>query len=518
MQHLISHIFQDKQGLARLPLFDPIDENTDSTDRLNCDMMNNDLSTRKSLLRLEEASWYSILYEDSTDMMMILEVILHAGSGPVFYIRSINECLRQRLLSFGAPTEGIEGQRIRSFFESLGWTEGETGRHLGYLKCCTETLDSITWTDISPVVGHGSLHHSTTIRPILDSNRPSQYLLVTTRLLEPVNAKLLALKKIPERPQKLSFGTSEIIYASEVFSDVLRQVRQVAATNATVLLQGETGTGKELVAQAIHQSSLRKNKPMIKINCSAIPKELLESELFGHTKGAFTGAHIEKPGKFLLADGGTLFLDEVGEMPLELQPKILRALQEGEIEKVGGGEPAHVDVRIISATNKDLVKESKKKRFRADLFYRLNVFPIVIPPLRERNADIPVLIEFFVRKFSRLYQKKIDFIAEDAWAFLLNHPWPGNVRELANSLERAVIKSGGDSLHLTGFTPDNRNKRSIRGIQLTLDQVQRNHILTVLKSSNWVIEGKQGAAQKLDIKPSTLRDKMKRLSIKRPPR
>ena len=312
----------------------------------------------------------------------------------------------------------------------------------------------------------------------------------------------------------LVFNYEEMVYGSAEFSNVLTEVEKVAPTNATVLLLGESGTGKELLARAIHNNSLRNNKPLIKVNCSAIPRELLESELFGHKKGSFTGAINDKIGKFELADGGTLFLDEIGELSLDMQPKILRFLQEGEIEVVGGTTGAKkLDVRVIAATNKNLLEEIEKKQFRKDLYFRLNVFPIEVPPLRERKDDVPLLVEHFVDKFNKAYGKGIKYITDDAMNKLKAYNWPGNIRELENLIERASILSTSNTLLIPGFESSAQQAKPINNKDLTLDSVQRNHIIQVLNQCNWKISGAKGAAVILNLKPSTLRDRMAKLNI-----
>jgi DNA-binding NtrC family response regulator len=313
----------------------------------------------------------------------------------------------------------------------------------------------------------------------------------------------------------LVFNYEEMVYGSEEFSIVLTEVEKVAPTNATVLLLGESGTGKELLARAIHNTSLRNNKPLIKVNCSAIPRELIESELFGHKKGSFTGAFGDKIGKFELADGGTLFLDEIGELTLDMQPKILRFLQEGEIEIVGGTQIKKLDVRVIAATNRDLKDEIEKKQFREDLYFRLNVFPIIVPPLRKRNDDVPLLVEHFVEKFNKSYGKKIKYISDEAMRKLKQYEWPGNIRELENLIERASILSTSETLIIPGFESSAQKTISINDTDLSFDTAQRNHILQVLEKCNWKISGTNGAATILELKPSTLRDKMVKLGIKK---
>ena len=315
----------------------------------------------------------------------------------------------------------------------------------------------------------------------------------------------------------LVFNYEEMVYGSDAFSAVLTEVEKVAPTNATVLLLGESGTGKELLARAVHNTGARNNKPLIKVNCSAIPRELIESELFGHKKGSFTGAVNDKIGKLELADGGTLFLDEIGDLPLDMQPKILRFLQEGEIEVVGGVSLKKLDVRVIAATNRNLKKEVKKKKFREDLYFRLNVFPIAVPPLRDRKDDIPILVEHFVDKFNKAYDKTIKYIPEAAMSQLIAYNWPGNIRELENLIERALILSTSSSLLIPGFeTSVQKDKQLISSKDSTLNTVQRNHIIQILEQCDWKISGINGAAVMLDLKPSTLRDKMAKLKIFKP--
>ena len=314
----------------------------------------------------------------------------------------------------------------------------------------------------------------------------------------------------------LVFNYEEMVYGSAEFSNVLTEIEKVAPTNATVLLLGESGTGKELLARAIHNISARNNKPLIKVNCSAIPRELLESELFGHKKGSFTGAFNDKIGKFELAHNGTLFLDEIGELPLDMQPKILRFLQEGEIEVVGGAGTKKLDVRVVAATNRDLKEEIAKKRFREDLFFRLNVFPINVPALRKRKDDIPLLVEHFVDKFNKDYGKTIKYIADESMNKLKLYDWPGNIRELENLIERATILSTEETLFIPGFESSSQTVNPINKKDLSLDVSQRNHILHVLEQCKWKISGPDGASNLLQIKPSTLRDRMKKLDIKKP--
>jgi formate hydrogenlyase transcriptional activator len=292
---------------------------------------------------------------------------------------------------------------------------------------------------------------------------------------------------------------------------VLSQVAIVAPTDATVLISGETGTGKELVAKAIHELSPRHNRNLVKVNCAAIPAGLLESELFGHERGAFTGALMQKKGRFELADRGTLFLDEIGDIPLELQPKLLRAVQEQEFERLGSVNTIHVNVRMVAATHRNLSAMIQDGKFREDLFYRLNVFPIEIPALRERRDDIPLLVDYFVSKLSREMGKQINTIPSNAMEALTNHPWKGNVRELANFIERAVVLSQGEELNV----PIGELAFSLPGRSAapSLEQAERDVITNALKAASGRIAGKGGAAERLGLKRTTLQNKMHKLGI-----
>ncbi len=321
---------------------------------------------------------------------------------------------------------------------------------------------------------------------------------------------------------ELEHEFQEIIGNSEEIKYVLFKIQQVAPTDATVLIQGETGTGKELVAQAIHSASTRKDRPLVKINCAALPANLIESELFGHEKGAFTGAQVRKIGRFELADGATLFLDEIGELPLELQSKLLRVLQEGEFERLGSSQTRRVDVRIIAATNRNLKTEVQNGLFREDLWYRLNVFPITVPPLRHRKSDIAMLVNFFVNRSNRKLGRFVRTISPQTLQMLQSYFWPGNVRELANIIERALINSPGAVLQLADkldgdiTVPVNGNGNGHQKQISKLEDVERDHILAILSACEWRIEGTNGAADILGINSSTLRSRMNKLGIKRP--
>lgn len=340
---------------------------------------------------------------------------------------------------------------------------------------------------------------------------------------EGLNFALEQLKELKERLEsenkylqqeiKLEHNFEEIISQSKVFRKILSQLEQVAVTDATVLILGESGTGKELVARAVHNVSNRKDRTLVKLNCAALPASLIESELFGHEKGAFTGALSKKLGRFELADGGTIFLDEIGEMPLELQPKLLRVIQEGEFERLGDTVTRKVDVRIIAATNRNIEEEVELGKFREDLYYRLNVFPLMIPPLRERIEDIPLLAGHFLRKYTAAFGKSIDSINKPSLDALSTYSWPGNVRELENVVERAVITNTGRKLDLRDSIP--RKKVSKKEGLVTLEENERRLIIRTLEKTNWRVSGERGAAKLLGIKRTTLEARMKKLNIER---
>jgi formate hydrogenlyase transcriptional activator len=309
-------------------------------------------------------------------------------------------------------------------------------------------------------------------------------------------------------------GFEEIIGASGKLRNVVALVRMVAPTDSTALIEGETGTGKELIARAIHEHSKRRDQSFVKLNCAAIPLGLLESELFGHERGAFTGAVTRTIGRFEVANHGTLFLDEVGDMPLELQPKLLRVLQDGEFERLGSTQTQRANVRLIAATNKDLAKLIAQNLFRRDLYYRLNVFPIPVPPLRHRSADIPLLVTHLVGIYSKRMNKQIEKIPNDVMEALIGHSWPGNVRELQNFIERSMIVTVGNTLQLPVEGLE-RTGEIDSPEAITLDEAEREHIHKTLQQTNWVLSGPTGAAQRLGLKRTTLYWRMKKLGLSR---
>ena len=366
----------------------------------------------------------------------------------------------------------------------------------------------------------------------------TMFLDVTDRvLMKREQARLAAENIYLQEEIKSVHNFEEIIGQSPTLLDVLEKVNRVAETDATVLISGETGTGKELIARAIHSASHRRDKPLIKVNCAALPSGLIESELFGHEKGAFSGAISRRAGRFELAHGGTIFLDEVGEIPIDVQVKLLRVLQEREFERVGCTGAIKVDVRVIAATNRDLVKTILENKFRQDLYYRLNVFPIPLPPLRERPDDVPLLVQHLLRKFSARIGVRIESVGKATMERLSRYTWPGNIRELENILERAVILSNGPTLEIDPavFASAAAALRPIIGLAMpqgsdsngeaarvntdpppeSLESSTRSHILAALEKSGWIIDGPQGAAKILVVHPNTLRSRMKKLGIVR---
>ena len=351
------------------------------------------------------------------------------------------------------------------------------------------------------------------------------------REIESLKNKLSDEKLYLEEEINTAYGFEQLIGSSPGLKRILKQVETVAPTDSTVLIQGETGTGKELIARAIHSLSARRERTLVKLNCAAIPTGLLESELFGHEKGAFTGAIAQRIGRFELANRGTLFLDEVGEIPQELQPKLLRVLQEREFERLGSARTISVDARLVAATNRNLEQMVAERQFRDDLFYRLNVFPITIPPLRERREDIPLLVRFFASKFARRMKKQIETIPTESVAALQQYHWPGNIRELENFIERAVILAQGTQLHIP-FTEMKLPPKAVVPVipaattieasiapaspsSASLESIERDHILRVLREANWVVGGPDGAAARLGLKRTTLQARMKKLGIGR---
>ncbi len=394
----------------------------------------------------------------------------------------------------------IKGKKLVTFEEPI---MDKSGQLRVYLRFFSPVLDADE--NVTHVIGHGQ--EITKLKKIEEKLRKA------LTEVEDLKNRLQAENIYLQEEIKVVYDFEEIITGSKAFKKVLQKVEQVAATNATVLILGETGTGKELLARAVHNLSSRKDRPLVKINCAALPANLIESELFGHERGAFTGASSRKIGRFELADGGTIFLDEIGDLALELQAKLLRVLQEGEFERLGSSHTVQVDVRVIAATNRDLKKATENRDFREDLYYRLNVFPLLSPPLRERKEDIPLLVKHFCDKFGTKIGKKIDSVDQKVMAAFLEYHWPGNVRELENIIERAVILSQGPKLQLGDWIPV-RSKVAISAALPTLEEIERTHILAALEITSWRVSGAKGAAKILGINASTLDSRMRKLGIK----
>jgi len=413
-------------------------------------------------------------------------------------------------------------RRLKEAFESIGKGIDTRGVVLELRRADNGKPLWIQWWSRPDVSGHYTR---------------TMFIDITERvLMEREKARLEAQNNYLQEEIRNEHNFTEIVGNSAELREVLRQVEQVARTDSTVLILGETGTGKELIARAIHDRSPRKERALVKVNCGAISAGLVESELFGHVKGAFTGALAARDGRFKLADGGTIFLDEVGELPPDTQVKLLRVLQEQEFEPIGSSKTVKVDVRVVAATNRDLAEAVREGKFRADLFYRLNVVPLRVPALRERSSDIPLLVLFFMQRYAKKLGKSLNHVSEETMQRLTNYAWPGNIRELQNVIERAAILSDGEGLTLAGdFQPSTsapvRRTEAVapEGVHASkpirpapapaggaLEEVERRHIESVLLQTNWMIEGARGAAKILSMNPSTLRSRMQKLGIKRP--
>ncbi|MEQ8924859.1 MAG: sigma 54-interacting transcriptional regulator, partial [Fulvivirga sp.] len=470
----------------------------------------------------------SSIYNSSNDFMLLMRV--EKGG---YFIESINVATVAGLVRAGIQVKNrqLEGLNMLTYFKDiLNYSQDQIDEHLKYYDKVKKNIEIVRYTTESyfndrffaidtkatPILEDGLVKYILTVsRDITDIVRSKLELQKAYSILEKLKSKVEQENIYLQEEIKQANDYENMVFKSREFRSVLNKVEQVANTDATVLITGETGTGKELIARAIHNVSNRSIKPMIKVNAAAIPRDLIESELFGYEKGAFTGATAAKPGKFELADSGSIFLDEIGDMPMDLQVKILRVLQEGEVERLGSNKTKKVDIRIITATNKNLEEAVKEGKFREDLYYRLNVFPIQIPPLRSRPDDVPILVQHFTSKYNLKHGKQVTIIPKAVMDYLRNYTWPGNIRELENTVERAIILSSGNTFDLpevanSAFTQEKWEHDN------SLDVVMQNHIRQVLKSCNWKIEGENGAAVQLKIKPSTLRDKMKKFNIERP--
>jgi PAS domain S-box-containing protein len=450
---------------------------------------------------------YRDLYQEapvgylSVDVQGRITSVNHRATQMIGY--SADEMTDRSIFDFFADTAAGKGgasemlRRFQAGDEASG-LEVEMGRRDG------RPLWISLW--IKPIRGaEGKVHASRSI-----------WVDITDRVLAEAERARLHQQNIYLQDEiKATHNFEEIVGQSRALTAVLEDVRRVAPTDASVLITGESGTGKELIARAIHSVSKRRDKPFIKVNCAALPTSLMESELFGHEKGAFTGAIAKRIGRFELADGGTIFLDEIGEVPAEAQAKLLQVLQERQFERVGGHAPMRVDVRVIAATNRDLQKAIQEKTFREDLYYRLNVFPIHLPPLRERPEDLSLLVHFLVDRFMRRIGKRINSINGETMERLHAYRWPGNIRELENVLERAVILSSGDVLEIDPAILATPSSTPVAKDRASLETVERDHIIAVLRETRWVIDGPRGAAKILGLHPNTLRNRLKKLGIER---
>ncbi len=452
----------------------------------------------------EDSPWFDILYQEGN--LIDLEQLRS------FPIEQMAPTVMQRT---GAPVL-ISGHQNKPFpemayFESIGIYSGMllplfvTKRLFGFLAIGSSRRHAFSEYDLG-IAEQVGLHLSQAIANILAYEE-----------IHALKEQLQRENTILREEQTPPINLREVVGTSPALQRTLKAIEQVAPTDSTVLITGETGTGKELVAQAIHRLSERRERPLFKMNCAALTPSLIESELFGHEKGAFTGAAQRKIGRFEVADGGTLFLDEVGEIPLELQAKLLRVLESQEIERIGGTTTLHLNVRVIAATNQNLLSAVQAGRFRADLYYRLKVFPIEIPPLRDRQGDVPMLAQHFVKKYSGQYRKSLTGITPDTLKALNSYSWPGNVRELQHVIERAVILSHETSLTHELLEPQisTRQVHDSSNEGTSLADAERTHILHALQETNWVLAGPNGAATRLGLKRSTLQHRMKKLGITR---
>lgn len=444
---------------------------------------------------------------------------LAAKEAKAFYSQDINsdprctweECKKVNLRSFAA----IPLRESSQIIGILGIASAKTCDYSAR-SIFLETMTNYIAAGINNAILHEQqkVHAIELEKRVIERKQAEEALKLAFAEIELLKNRLQAENVYLQEEIKLEHNFGEIITNNSNFKKILSKVEQVSATNATVLIQGETGTGKELIARAVHNISSRRNRPLVKLNCAALPPSLIESELFGHEKGAFTGAVSQKIGRFELANGGTIFLDEIGDLSLDLQTKLLRVLQEGEFERVGGHKTIKVDVRVLAATNRNLQDCVKNGNFREDLYYRLNVFPIECPPLNERKDDIPLLVNHFVKKSCKKIGKKINFVPRVTMNSLQNYNWPGNVRELENIIERAVITSAPNRLELPGELINNAPRLDSVSIA-PLEEYERDYIIRVLEKANWRVSGEKGAAKLLGINPKTLESRMKKLNIRR---
>jgi formate hydrogenlyase transcriptional activator len=460
--------------------------------------------------------------QTSNDAMLLVETLAASKS----YIESVFDAMAEVVII--ATMEGMISNVNRASLDLFGYAKHELpGRHISMLVPEERLPENLTGNLRYSGVELAGRHRSGDLIPLSFSRTPLEagtdtpggliYVGRDLRESKRAEAQIVKLETVNTSLQEALIPQElprEIIWTSPAMSEVMRGLQKVAGTESTVLVIGETGTGKELIARAIHRNSSRRDRIMITVNCAALPEGLVESEIFGHEKGAFTGAVQRRMGRFELADGGTLFFDEVGELPLPTQATLLRVLQEQAFERVGGTHTVRVNVRVIAATNRDLAEEVGLGRFREDLLFRLNVFPLRVPPLRDRREDIPLLARHFVQLFARRTNKRVTSVSPKAMTILQRYAWPGNVRELANSIERAMIVCDGNTLTENDFALVETPVKPAHGGS-TFDEVAREHFLRTLQECGGVIEGPRGAAARLGLKPATLRSRMKRLGLHR---
>jgi formate hydrogenlyase transcriptional activator len=460
--------------------------------------------------------------QTSNDALLLVQTLAASKA----YIESVFDAMAEVVII--ATMEGMISTVNRATLDLFGYAQHELpGRHLSMLLS-GERLPEATAAGLRySGVELAGKHRTGDMIPLSFSRTPLEagtdtpggliYVGRDLRESKRAEAKIVKLETVNTSLQEALIPhefPKDIIWSSPAMADVMRGLQKVAGTESTVLIVGETGTGKELVARAIHRSSSRRDRIMITVNCAAMPEGLVESEIFGHEKGAFTGAMQRRLGRFELADGGTLFFDEVGELPLATQATLLRVLQEQAFERVGGSHTVKVNVRVIAATNRDLAVEVEQGRFREDLLFRLNVFPLHVPPLRDRKEDIPLLARHFIQQFARRTNKRVTSVSPSAMESLQHYAWPGNVRELANSIERAMIVCDGSTITQNDFALVDAPAKPAQS-QGTFDEVAREHLMRTLQECNGVIEGPRGAAARLGLKPATLRSRMKKLGLQR---
>ncbi|MEM6801028.1 MAG: sigma 54-interacting transcriptional regulator [Bacteroidota bacterium] len=474
----------------------------------------------------------NLIFDSTYNGMKLIQV-----STPHRIIESINDSFVGAMKRLGIEKEKEDyiGMLLPYFYGGLlNFSEEEIEKNSQILDKVIGEQKAVHFTETFQF-NDKVLHIQSYLTPIVKKGicthvlQVSQDVTVQTQSLEKLKTAYEEVKELKQKLEEENRMLKEeflqgpdfekkLIFQSEMFGRVLNNVQRVAPLDTTVLILGETGTGKELLAQQVHDLSPRQEQAFVKVNCAALPRDLIESELFGHEAGAFTGALKQKIGKFEQAQNGSIFLDEIGELPMDLQPKLLRVIQEGEFERLGGSKTIKLNVRIIAATNRDLKQAIKEGKFREDLYFRLHVFPVEVPPLRERTEDISPLFFFFLKKYAKKFNKKIDFISEHILDSFAEYEWPGNVRELENLVERAMILSKDGYLPISQFIgiPEEKNEKIPKAEAEKLCVVQRRHILKVLDKYRWKINGKEGAAEALGLKPSTLRDRMRKLGIERP--